>query len=162
MFAYRADGTGRVAPMVIARATDADLDDLLGLFAGYQTFYAGTPQDDARNRAFLQRFTTRGEAGRILLARTTDGTALGFATLYWTLSSITAGDHVLLNDLFVHESARGAGVGKALVDAAADVARAQGSTHLSWLTALDNRAAQRLYERMGAERSAWFEYELET
>jgi RimJ/RimL family protein N-acetyltransferase len=29
-----------------------------------------------------------------------------------------------------------------------------------WSTALDNRRAQRLYEHMGAERTAWFEYEI--
>jgi hypothetical protein len=40
------------------------------------------------------------------------------------------------------------------------VAAERGSTTLSWMTALDNQRAQRLYERMGAERSAWFEYEL--
>jgi GNAT superfamily N-acetyltransferase len=146
--------------MEIRTATDEDLDDLLPLFAGYQAFYAGTPQDDAKNRAFLRRFTSDRD-GRVLIARTSDGTALGFATLYWTLTSITAEDHVLMNDLFVHESARSGGVGKALIEAASDVARERGSANLSWMTALDNRAAQRLYERTGAERSAWFEYEIE-
>jgi len=29
-------------------------------------------------------------------------------------------------------------------------------------TALDNRPAQRLYERLGEQRSAWFEYEIPT
>ena len=145
--------------MEIRPATDGDLDALLPLFAGYQAFYAGSPQDDAKNRAFLERFTSDRE-GRVLVARTGDGTMLGFATLYWTLTSITAEEHVLMNDLFVHESARGSGVGKALIEAASDVARERGSANLSWSTALDNRTAQRLYERMGAERSAWFEYEL--
>ena len=69
---------------------------------------------------------------------------------------------MLLNDLFVAEDVRGGGVGRALIDAALDVARERGSSSLSWQTALDNRTAQRLYERTGAERSAWFEYELPT
>ena len=147
--------------MEIRPATDADLDDVLPLFAGYQAFYAGSPQPDEKNRAFLRRFTSDpSDAGRIIVARTKDGTALGFATLYWTLSSIDAEDHVLMNDLFVHESARGSGIGNALIEAASDVARERGSKTLSWVTALDNRTAQRLYERTGAERSAWFEYEL--
>ena len=146
--------------MEIRPATDADLDDLLPLFAAYQAFYAGTPQDDDKNRDFLRRFTS-GDQGRVLVARTNDGIALGFATLYWTLTSIAAEEHVLLNDLFVHESARGGGIGLKLIEAASDVARERGSRHLSWMTALDNRTAQRLYERTEAERSAWFEYELE-
>ena len=32
---------------------------------------------------------------------------------------------------------------------------------MTWQTALDNRRAQRLYERFDAERTAWFEYELQ-
>ena len=146
--------------MEIRTATEGDLDDVLPLFAGYQTFYAGRAPPDDKNRAFLTPFVT-GEAGRLLVAGDGDGGApLGFANLYWTHSSITAESHVVMNDLFVAEAARGRGVGLALIEAAKEVARERGSMHLSWQTALDNRQAQRLYERTGAERSAWFEYEL--
>jgi GNAT superfamily N-acetyltransferase len=148
--------------VAISPATEADLDDALALFAGYQTFYTGTAQGDERNRRFLARFVGGADAGLLLLARDGDGRAVGLANLYWTFSSTTAADHVLLNDLFVAEAARGSGVGGRLIEAARDVARERGSTYLSWQTALENRTAQRLYERTGAERSAWFEYELPT
>ena len=145
----------------ISTAATADLDDVLPLFAGYQRFYTGAAQEDAKNRAFLERFVS-GEAGRLLVARDdADGAALGFANLYWTFSSTLAEEHVLLNDLFVTERARGQGVGLALIEAARAVARERGSKTLSWQTALDNRTAQRLYERTEADRSSWFEYELE-
>ena len=145
----------------IDTATAEDLEDVLPLFAGYQRFYTGTAQDDAKNRAFLERFVG-GEAGRLLVARDDEtGVALGFANLYWTFSSTIAEEHVLLNDLFVSDDARGKGVGLALIEVARDVARERGSKSLSWQTALDNRTAQRLYERTEADRSAWFEYELD-
>jgi GNAT superfamily N-acetyltransferase len=144
----------------ITTATDADLDEALALFAGYQTFYTGRAQPEAKNRAFLSRFVN-GDAGRLLLARGDDGTALGLANLYWTFSSTVAEERVLLNDLFVAAHARGRGVGLALITAAARVAKERGSPTLTWQTALDNRTAQRLYERTGAARSAWFEYELD-
>jgi GNAT superfamily N-acetyltransferase len=144
----------------IAPATEADLDDVLPLFAGYQRFYTGRAQPDDKNRAFLTRFVT-GEAGRLLVARDEEGAAVGFANLYWTFTSTEAEEHVLLNDLFVAEAARGAGVGLALIEASRAVARERGSATLTWQTALDNRTAQRLYERTGADRSAWFEYELD-
>ena len=148
-------------PPTISTATGADLDDVLPLFAAYQTFYTGTAQPDEKNRAFLKRFVD-GEAGRLLIARDAeDGTALGFANLYWTFSSTIAEEHVLMNDLFVTEDARGKGVGFALIEAARAVAKERGSKTLSWETALDNRVAQRLYERTGAERYVWFEYDLE-
>ena len=147
--------------MDIRPATEDDLDEVLPLFAGYQLFYTGVAREDGHNRAFLRRFAT-GEAGRLLLARDGgDGRATGFANLYFTFESTIAEEHVLMNDLFVAADARGSGVGKALIEASRAVARERGSRTLSWMTALDNRPAQHLYDRTGAQRSAWFEYALD-
>ena len=96
----------------------------------------------------------------MLLGAHTDGVLCGFACAYWTFSSVEAEEVALLNDLFVAEGHRGTGAGAALIEAAAAAARERGRARLRWMTALDNRRAQRLYERTGAERSAWFEYEL--
>jgi len=145
----------------IRPATADDLDDALPLFAGYQRFYAGGARDDDHNRAFLARFVAPGEAGLLLLARDEQtGAPLGFANLYWTFSSVSAEEHALMNDLFVAEEARGKAVGHALIEAAARAARDRGATQMSWQTAVDNRRAQRLYERFDAERTIWFEYEI--
>ncbi len=146
----------------IAPATADDLDDVLPLFAGYQRFYAGEARSDDENRAFLARFAAPHEAGLLLLARDGDGRPVGLANLYWTYSSIGAREHVLLNDLFVAEDRRGSGAGCALIEAAAATARRRGAQTLSWQTAVDNRRAQRLYERFDAERTIWFEYEIAT
>ncbi|MDQ3740263.1 MAG: GNAT family N-acetyltransferase [Actinomycetota bacterium] len=145
----------------IAPATEDDLADVLPLFAGYQRFYTGEAQDDERNRAFLSRFVGGDDAGLLLVARDADsGEAVGFANLYWTFSSTTARGQALMNDLFVSDAARGGNVGHALIEAARDEAARRGYDSVSWQTALDNRRAQRLYERFDAERSVWFEYEL--
>lgn len=150
-------------PLDIRPAAHDDLADALPLFAAYQRFYTGEAQPDERNRAFLARFLPGGDAGLLLLAREAESREpLGLANLYWTFSSTTAREHALLNDLFVAEHARGRDVGHALIEAAAGVARDRGLAHLSWQTAVDNRRAQRLYERFDAERTIWFEYEIET
>ena len=149
-------------PLDIRPATSDDLDDAVALFAGYQRFYAGEAQPDDRNRAFLAKFAG-GEAGLLLLARDADSREpLGFANLYWTFSSVDAREHALMNDLFVAEGARGRDVGHALIEAAAEAARDRGLETMSWQTAVDNRRAQRLYERFDAERTIWFEYEVPT
>jgi GNAT superfamily N-acetyltransferase len=158
MFAYRSDVRFPAVRIDVSPARSDDLDALLPLFAGYQRFYGAAP-DDERNRAFLARFVGRSDDGLLLIA--SDGDVLGFATLYWTFSSTRAEEHVLMNDLFVVEAARGRGVGRVLVDAAAQAARDRGVSRLSWMTAADNAGAQRLYDRTGAARSAWVEYELE-
>jgi GNAT superfamily N-acetyltransferase len=143
----------RVAPL-----RESDVEAALPLFAGYQRFYLAEPDDD-RNRAFFRRFVEPSEDG-LVLGAWVEGELIGFACLYWTFSSTHAAEIALMNDLFVAEGRRGRGVGRALIDAAAQAARARGLRHLEWLTAVDNHRAQRLYDRTEAERSAWLGYEI--
>ena len=95
-----------------------------------------------------------------LLARDLRGRAVGFATIFWTWSTLRATRVGTLNDLFVAEHARGSGAAEALVRACVDRCRARGAVALEWQTALDNHRAQRFYERIGAERSQWLDYSL--
>ena len=148
---------------MVRAATRAELADLLALIADYQRFYGNPAPDEGANAAFFARFVAPSEDGMLIGAFADDAAGappVGFACLYWTFSSVSATDVVLLNDLYVRPDRRGAGVGEALLDTAVQVARQRGASHLRWFTALDNRRAQRLYERVGAERSAWFEYEI--
>jgi GNAT superfamily N-acetyltransferase len=151
-----------VTPVRVKPALGEDLAGLLPLFAGYQRFYDAEP-DDARNRAFFARFVEPSDDGLLLVARDgeePDAEPLGFATVYWTFSSVTAREAALMNDLFVVPAARGRGVGRALIGGARDAARARGAHVLSWMTAPDNLTAQRLYDTTGASASTWLEYEL--
>jgi len=144
---------------VIAPVDATGYDDVLPLIADYQRFYGVDAPDEARNRAFFARFLGAGDAGCILGAYR-DGRLVGYGCLYFTLSSVEAVDVVVLNDLYVVPAARSGGVGRRLIEAATAVARARHVGIVRWSTAVDNRAAQRLYEQMGAERSTWFEYEI--
>jgi len=129
------------------------------LFVLYQEFYEVEDIDPARNRAFFSRFLGGTDDGWLLGAF--DGEeAIGFGCFYRTMSSLSATDVVLLNDLYVSESARGKGAGRALIEAGAGLAREAGATHLVWETAPDNHRAQALYDTTGAEKSTWLEYEL--
>ena len=66
-----------------------------------------------------------------------------------------------MNDLFVASERRGAGVGRALIEACAGACRERGALELTWQTALDNTRAQALYDSVGARRSQWLDYALE-
>ena len=138
----------------------AEPERLLPLIAAYQRFYEVEQIDEERNRSFFRRFLAPSEDGMLLGARD-GGELVGYACLYWHFSSLSARESVLMNDLFVSEAARGQGVGRALIEAGAAVARERGAVHLEWATAPDNHVAQRLYDSTGAERSEWVEYELE-
>ena len=145
----------------VAPVTREEFDELVPMIADYQRFYEVADIDDERNREFFARFIAPSDDGLLLAARV-DGELAGYACLYWTFSSLSAEEVVLMNDLFVAESQRSRGVGRALIDASRDVARERGAGHLEWATAPDNERAQRLYDATGAERSVWVTYELNT
>ena len=137
-----------------------ELEEVLPLIAGYQTFYRAEP-DVERNRLFFSRFLQPSDEG-LLLGAWVDGRLAGFATLYWFFSSTKAADSVLMNDLFVREDVRGSGIGRALIEGALDETRRRGAAHLEWFTAPDNLKGQRLYDSIpGASRSTWYAYEVE-
>ncbi|MET0559985.1 MAG: GNAT family N-acetyltransferase [Solirubrobacterales bacterium] len=138
-----------------------ELEALLPAIAAYQRFYEVEDIDDARNRTFFARFLSPSDVGAILVARN-GGEIRGYACLYWHMSSLAAAETVLMNDLFVVESARGEGVGRALIEASAAVARERGAACLEWATAPNNLRAQALYDSTGAAKSEWLEYELPT
>ncbi|HET7122210.1 MAG TPA: GNAT family N-acetyltransferase [Solirubrobacterales bacterium] len=147
------------AALEISPIAPEELDSLLPLIAAYQRFYEVEEIDEDRNRAFFGRFLAPSEDGLLLGARS-GGRILGYACLYWHFSSLEATETVLLNDLFVSEEARGRGIGRALIEATAEVARERGAPYVEWSTAPDNRTAQRLYDTTAAERSEWISYEL--
>lgn len=149
----------RMAEIEIAPVAVEEFEELLPLIAAYQRFYEVAEIDGERNRAFFRRFIAPSEDG-LLLGGRSEGRLLGYACLYWHFSSLEATECVLMNDLYVDESARGQGVGRALIEASADVARERGVPFVEWSTAPDNHTAQRLYDSTGAERTEWFSYEL--
>jgi GNAT superfamily N-acetyltransferase len=147
----------------VRTVTAGELEALLPLIADYQRFYAGTARDDAHNAAFFGQFVAPSERGTIIAAYEPGGATAppaGYACLYWTYSSVSATEVVLMNDLFVRPARRGGGVGELLIGATVRIARERGAASVRWFTGLDNRRAQRLYERVGAQRTAFFEYEI--
>jgi GNAT superfamily N-acetyltransferase len=135
------------------------LETLLPMIAAYQRFYGVKEVDEERNRAFFSRFLAPSDDG-MLLGAWREEALVGYACLYWHFTSLVPAETVLMNDLFVAETARGEGIGRALIEASAGVARERSAHCLEWATAPDNETARRLYDSTGAERTTWIEYEL--
>ncbi len=148
------------APVRTEPVADEQLETLLPMIAAYQRFYEVEEIDEERNRAFFRRFLAPSDDG-MLIGAWREGELVGYACLYWHFSSTDAAETVLMNDLYVDPAVRSHGVGRALIEASADVARERGAHHLEWATAPGNETAQRLYDSTGAQRSTWIEYELE-
>lgn len=142
-----------MSPLHVHQAALADLDDLVLLFDAYRQFY-GQPADTAAARKFLRLRFEHGES-TLLLARL-GGDPVGFVQLYPLFSSVALRRIFVLNDLFVRRTARGHGVGRALLDAALAYARELGAARVVLETTEDNVAAQALYEASGWIRQEGF------
>ncbi len=145
---------GRRKPaVVITRADASQLDALCPLFLGYQAFY-GKDVAAAAAREFLAERIERGQS-TIFLAWN-DDQAVGFVQLYPAFASLSLAPNWILNDLFVVPEARGTGVAEALMQAARELALANGAAEIFLQTARDNTVAQRLYQRLGYVRDDAF------
>jgi GNAT superfamily N-acetyltransferase len=78
-----------------------------------------------------------------------DAPPAGVVSLRYRHSLWTASDDCLLEDVFVEESARGTGLGRALVVFALDRARERGCRRAELDVNEGNEAALRLYESLG-------------
>ena len=144
---------------MITRVTEADLPELLPLLRAYCDFYEVSPSDDdllALSRALIADPEREGVQ---LIARD-GGSAVGFATIYWSWATTIAARIGVMNDLFVAPAARGTGAAAALIEACAEECRRHGAAELSWQTAPENERAQKVYDRIGAKRSQWVDYSL--
>ena len=146
--------------VTIARAGAGDLDELLALMGSYCEFYGVAPGSDALRALTEALLADPDGAGIQLIARDEGGTALGFATLYWTYSTLAAARIGVMNDLYVEPAARRAGVATALIRACEAECAARGVGVLEWETAPENDRAQSVYDRVGAARSTWVTYSL--
>ena len=142
---------------------ESDLPELLPLMRGYCDFYeVDTPDEDllSLSRALIADHDAEGLQ---LLARSgEDGHAVGFATIFWSWSTLSASRTGVMNDLFVTTDARGSGVAEALIRECVERCRRRGGVKsLEWQTAKDNLRAQALYDRVGGKRSEWLDYSLD-
>jgi GNAT superfamily N-acetyltransferase len=120
-----------------------DLAALIPLVDAYRVFYEQA-SDAAAADAFVRERLAKGDT-QFFVARGAGDEVLGFAHLLFSFETVSLRRIGILEDIYVVESARGAGVGGALLDTAARFAREHGLARLTLATAHQNRVAQRLY-----------------
>jgi ribosomal protein S18 acetylase RimI-like enzyme len=143
----------------IRRATPGDAATLAGLVVATDRHYGCDLAPDAALAAAEQIVSGTGRSPFALLAWTADAEAAGYATLspFFPLPGARWG--LYLEELFVLPERRGAGLGQALLRAAAQVAREDGYESLFWTTTPDNTGARALYDRLTGGTSGKVHYE---
>jgi GNAT superfamily N-acetyltransferase len=130
---------------VVRRATAADAADVARLLHDFNTeFDTPTPGPQVLEER-IGRLLASGEAAVLLAGDGPDGLAqLHFRTYVFEEQPIA-----LLEELYVAPARRGQGLGRALLEAAMDAARARGAGTMELNTSEDDTDAIALYERNG-------------
>ncbi|MAT71156.1 MAG: GNAT family N-acetyltransferase [Planctomycetaceae bacterium] len=89
-----------------------------------------------------------------------DGAAVGFAVYFRTYSTFLGREGIYLEDVYVQPAARGQGIGKQLLAAAAAAANRLGG-RLEWSVLDWNQPSIDFYESLGAvQHSEWLKYRI--
>ncbi len=129
------------------------------LWDGYNAFYGRsgpTALAPEITLATWSRFFDEHEPVHALVARLSSQVC-GLAHFLYHRSTIQLAPTCYLQDLFTSEAARGHGVGRALIYAVYERAKAAGSPRVYWQTHETNTAAMKLYDQV-AEKSGFLVY----
>lgn len=144
------------------QAIISDNEQIAVLFDCYRQFYHQAP-DILLAKTFITERIKNHESVIFVAETLTENSAendakqlIGFCQIYPGFCSVAAAKIGVLYDLFVVESARKLGAGRALMLAAHEYAKENGMARLDLTTAKDNVTAQALYESLGWERDEVF------
>lgn len=136
----------------IRRATAADLPRVVELAAEHAAYEkAPPPVPGLEKRLSVLLFDAPEPLLYCLVAETTDGEVVGYATCGPQLSTWDGCAYLHLDCLFLRAGHRSMGLGALLVDAVCAEARALGIDEVQWQTPAWNEDAVRFYGRLGAE-----------
>ncbi|MDQ8731529.1 GNAT family N-acetyltransferase [Bradyrhizobium sp. LHD-71] len=125
------------------------------LWAGYLTFYKATLPATSTDITWT-RLHDPAEPMHLLGAYV-DGKLTGIVHYLFHRSTWMPDDYCYLQDLFVADSARGLGLGRALIEAVYAKAKEAGSSRVYWLTHETNSQARILYDQV-AENLGFIQY----
>jgi ribosomal protein S18 acetylase RimI-like enzyme len=100
----------------------------------------------------------RDPASTLMIARGDAGKIIGALTL--TVYRVPTGVRSIIEDVIVDKSARGGGVGEALMKRAIEVARERGASNISLTCNPMREAANKLYQRMGFKKRETNAYQI--
>lgn len=144
-----------MADGLVRSIAQGDFEQWRQLWQGYNDFYERTIPD-AVTQMTWSRFFDAYEPVHALVAQRGEA-LIGLAHYLYHRNTAMISPTSYLQDLFTSAAARGYGVGRALIEAAAGKDREAGSPRLYWMTHETNATARRLYDAV-AERSGFIQY----
>jgi GNAT superfamily N-acetyltransferase len=145
--------------VLIRSVRPTDFPQWKPLWDGYNAFYGRkdtTALPAAITNMTWSRFFDEYEPVHALVAEQS-GNLIGLVHFIFHRSTISIAPTCYLQDLFTLESARGRGIGRALIEQVYTRAKEAGSGRVYWLTHETNETAMKLYDKV-AEKSGFIVY----
>jgi GNAT superfamily N-acetyltransferase len=133
----------------IRQAKEEDLPEILELIKALAEFENLSDEVVATEELLKKTLFGKNSPAEVQIAYDKNKT-LGFALYFRTFSTFLGRPGIYLEDLYVRESARGKGVGEALLRRLAQRTLAIGGGRLEWSVLNWNEAAIKFYQKMGA------------
>ena len=149
-----------MSTIAIRFATPEDVPFIRQLIRELARYEHAEDQDHATVERLHQNLFVNHEAEAVIA--TCDGTPAGMAIFFHNFSTWLASPGIYLEDLFVQETCRGKGLGKALLAKLAQIAVHRNYQRLDWACLDWNRPSIDFYLSLGARpMSEWTTYRLE-
>jgi GNAT superfamily N-acetyltransferase len=139
---------------VVRRAEERDFEPVTRLLAELGRPDVG-PADEPEAREVYLRHIGRADAASLVAVNDEDE-IVGFCSLEFRDRLNRRTEQAWIPDLIVTESARSTGAGRALLEAAFDVARERGCYELTLESGWAREVAHRFYEIAGMTRDGYF------
>lgn len=132
----------------------ADYEQWRPLWDGYNAFYGrsgATALPEEITQKTWERFFDATEPVHALVAQD-EGRVVGLVHYLYHRSTTRLHDVCYLQDLFTAPALRGRGVGRRLIEAVYDAARAAGCSRVYWQTQVSNQPGRALYDKVAEHR----------
>ncbi len=120
------------------------------LWKGYLEFYETTRPDQIFDLTFARNLDPGRPQQQCLVAEQS-GTLVGLVHFIYHAHNWSQEDVCYLQDLYADPSMRGAGIGRALIEAVYDSADKAGCPSVYWMTQEFNYHGRMLYDRIGTK-----------
>jgi ribosomal protein S18 acetylase RimI-like enzyme len=136
-------------------ATPDEVGVVAELLAAFRDWWGYSVPDDESMRASVTRLIEDPATDFLLGAVDSGSDPVGVVQLRYRHSVWTGSDDAWLEDVYVRDSARGTGLGRALTEFAFEQASRRGCRRIQLDVNIGNKPAKALYESLGF--SAWSE-----
>ncbi|MEU2393195.1 GNAT family N-acetyltransferase [Streptomyces sp. NPDC007369] len=145
---------------VVRPARPEDLPRLVELVHEHIAYEKSAPRPPGLAARLGPRLFAEDARAWVLLAEDPDGRVVGYAACSAEFTFWDARHYLHMDCLYLAEEARGHGLGAALMEGVAALARERGLEEVQWQTPDWNEGAIRFYDRLGARGLAKRRYSL--